>query len=68
MNSLNLDLESETKGVRNVMRGRFSAADFEDGGGRMAKTVGAEGSFWLTVRKENWNFSLTTTRNQILPE
>lgn len=40
MNSVSLASELETKVVRNLMWGRLSFVDFEDGGSHIARTVG----------------------------
>lgn len=70
VNCLNLGLESETKGVRNVIWDRFCVVGFEDGGATGQRlSVGAEGRNFLVGSQEGrLELQSHNHRNQILPE
>lgn len=70
VNCLNLGLESETKGVRNVIWDRFSVVGFKDGGATGQRlSMGAEGRNLLVDSQEGrLELQSHNHRNQTLPE
>lgn len=69
MSCLNLNLESETQGVRNGIWGRLSAVDFEDGGATGQQlSMGAKGrNLPVDSQKGILELQSHNHRNQILP-